>query len=727
MRGFAAPRLLVFNSVLHAKPAHAVAGLRPRGFATPRLSARPRRQKFPHRQPSGHTAVARLCKRHAVLQKQLRRTFSRVLPAVPQVRRSQPGLHLVAAVHLQQPPRRRADDMSLAVFPFSVVPSLVQLPVHNGAPLLVHSHPKRRQHVHAVIQRHIAPPVRRDAVRPAHMHIAVKFREILALENVPLAQQPRPALFLRQIFQHAHIVRVVRHQGMVVVHIGGDKHIVFGMLRLFVPPVDEQPLHPGVPHAAGVAGQIKALWEVVGAAQACRQRGELELRELRGLVHKNNVVLLPLVLQHVALAAAITEYDAAAAGEREGFVRVPVPGNARKVRRHRQDMVFPQLRERAAHDQNAGARVRQRQPGGFFAHRPAFAAAARPAVCDKACARLKKFDLPRVRLPDVPLHQPISSRTSFDITTCTAAPPFPSMGCEALPYTRSSMVFAASIRWGSVAFSSSTVRTSICTAARAAACSSSCALCAQAASASGAGERRACPPSAASRCGEAGTGACGPSAFWVCRAKSGAAFRCARSPCAAVCFAAPASPPRTAVLLLSLFAVFALVCSPPRFQLGFCCAKTGAAGRCPHWGQRARSPIFALLKCGPALAPRRLLPFGRISLRETARPVIGPTGADVLPSPSRLRRAGSPTAKPRPSSFSIRFFLRKNRRARPPAFGRRGVDKVRKYHFVCVVLSSAPLTLSPLYAPARPVFRNRPKEKAAAENRCGCEHAIYEL
>ena len=61
---------------------------------------------------------------------------------------------------------------------------------------------------------------------------------------------------------------------------------------------------------------------------------------------------------------------------------------------------------------------------------------------------------------------------------------------------------------------------------------------------------------------------------------------------------------------------------PPRFQLGFCCAKTGAAGRCPHWGQRARSPIFALLKCGPALAPR-------------------------------------------PSSFSTRFLLRKNRRSPP--------------------------------------------------------------
>ena len=124
----------------------------------------------------------------------------------------------------------------------------------------------------------------------------------------------------------------------------------------------------------------------------------------------------------------------------------------------------------------------------------------------------------------------------------------------------------------------------------------------------------------------------------------------------------------------------------------------------------------------------RLLVFNSVfAAQKPAQPVTGPTGAAILPSPSRLRRARPPTAKPRPSSFSIRFFLRKNRRAHPPAFGRRGVDKVRKYHFVCVVLSSAPLTLSPLYAPARPVFRNRPKEKAAAENRCGCEHAIYEL
>ena len=218
--------------------------------------------------------------------------------------------------------------------------------------------------------------------------------------------------------------------------------------------------------------------------------------------------------------------------------------------------------------------------------------------------------------------------------------------------------------------------------------------------------------------------------FWVCRAKSGAAFRCAKPPCAVVRFAAMASPPRTAVLpspsrlrragsptakprrLLPFGRISpaakprgrslpapGATCSLPHFRFaqmwprifprglpgyvplfhGWPHARTPAlapvrshfaprnraAGRCPRRGQRARYPIFAPLKCGPAysrgvcrgtflcspagpaLAPRRLLPFGRISLRETARPVIGPTGADVLPSPSRLRRAGSPTAKPR--------------------------------------------------------------------------------
>ena len=82
------------------------------------------------------------------------------------------------------------------------------------------------------------------------------------------------------------------------------------------------------------------------------------------------------------------------------------------------------------------------------------------------------------------------------------------------------------------------------------------------------------------------------------------------------------------------------------------------------------APLSLCSSAVPRPKPRRLLPFGRISPAAKPRgrslpppgatcslphfrsaksrwPVIGPTGADVLPSPSRLRRAGSPTAKPR--------------------------------------------------------------------------------
>ncbi|MTQ82664.1 hypothetical protein [Ruthenibacterium lactatiformans] len=56
----------------------------------------------------------------------------------------------------------------------------------------------------------------------------------------------------------------------------------------------------------------------------------------------------------------------------------------------------------------------------------------------------------------------------------------------------------------------------------------------------------------------------------------------------------------------------------------------------------------------PALAPVR----SHFACGETARPVIGPTGAAILPFPSRLRRAGAPTAKPRRSLVTF-LTLRK--------------------------------------------------------------------
>ena len=63
----------------------------------------------------------------------------------------------------------------------------------------------------------------------------------------------------------------------------------------------------------------------------------------------------------------------------------------------------------------------------------------------------------------------------------------------------------------------------------------------------------------------------------------------------------------------------------------------------------AKAGVFLFSHTRLPFPPRPLLPFGRISpAAKPGWPVIGPTGADVLPFPSRLRRAGAPTAKPRP-------------------------------------------------------------------------------
>ena len=64
-------------------------------------------------------------------------------------------------------------------------------------------------------------------------------------------------------------------------------------------------------------------------------------------------------------------------------------------------------------------------------------------------------------------------------------------------------------------------------------------------------------------------------------------------------------------------------------------------------------------------------------------PVTGPTGAAILPSPSRLRRAGAPTAKTRRLSGFIRppFRLRRNRagRSSAPPFGFAAQKRARHF------------------------------------------------
>ena len=273
----------------------------------------------------------------------------------------------------------------------------------------------------------------------------------------------------------------------------------------------------------------------------------------------------------------------------------------------------------------------------------------------------------------------------FDITTCTAAPPFPSMGCEALPYTRSSMVFAASIRWGSVAFSSSTVRTSICTAARAAACSSSCALCAQAASASGAGGAPRLPPFGRVPLRRSRNGRVRPFRLLGLPRKIGRGISLREIPLCGRLLRGPgfAAPHRCfAVVAFCSFRARMLASS---FSTRFLLRKN----------RRSRLPA----------------PLGPLFCR--------PRHGSAAPGPQRQN--------PGPPRFQLGFAARKPAGASPPLSNGGALTKSEN---IILCASSCHPPRSPYPHCTLPHVRFSgigQKEKAAAENRCGCEHAIYEL
>ena len=131
-------------------------------------------------------------------------------------------------------------------------------------------------------------------------------------------------------------------------------------------------------------------------------------------------------------------------------------------------------------------------------------------------------------------------------------------------------------------------------------------------------------------------------AFWVCRAKSRAAFRCAKPPCAVVRFAAMASPPRTAVLPF-----------PSRLR------RAGA----------------------PTAKTRPLLPFGRISpAAKPGWPVVAPAGGNVLATPFSLRSNVAPRSHPGACRHSAPFRCAKPRVRLPaPPFGFAAQNQARHF------------------------------------------------
>ena len=105
-------------------------------------------------------------------------------------------------------------------------------------------------------------------------------------------------------------------------------------------------------------------------------------------------------------------------------------------------------------------------------------------------------------------------------------------------------------------------------------------------------------------CGETARPVIGP-AFGACRAKSGAAFRCAKPPCAVVRFAAMTSSPRTDVLACPAFALLshsptALLNTPALVAVRLHFAARNRAGRSlPPPGATCSLPHFRFAQMWP--------------------------------------------------------------------------------------------------------------------------------
>ncbi len=80
----------------------------------------------------------------------------------------------------------------------------------------------------------------------------------------------------------------------------------------------KQPLDPLVPHSAGVAGQIHPLGEGIHPPQTRAQRTKLIFCEVCGLVDKNPVVFLPLILGKRRLILQMSEFNHRSVGKKYG-------------------------------------------------------------------------------------------------------------------------------------------------------------------------------------------------------------------------------------------------------------------------------------------------------------------------------------------------------------------------------------------------------------------------
>ena len=174
--------------------------------------------------------------------------------------------------------------------------------------------------------------------------VVAEFLEDLTLIDSPIAVEMRSALVCRQRLQLLDVVRICIHQHLVVADGRLNEDIVIRVFAVAEIAVDEDAFNVFVTDSARIHRVVASRLEVCArGTKRCADEHDPLFRELCCLLEDDEVKLLSLILQQVALVVAVAHHQTAAVGEEECPLIAVVLGVAEELRSEWDDMVIAQL------------------------------------------------------------------------------------------------------------------------------------------------------------------------------------------------------------------------------------------------------------------------------------------------------------------------------------------------------------------------------------------------
>lgn len=138
------------------------------------------------------------------------------------------------------------------------------------------------------------------------MDFLTELSKKLPVKYIPITVKVCTAEFFGKSLEVFHIVGLSLKKHLVVPYLCRDKGKLLTTLTLLKVAVNPKTLHPSVPKTSRVGG-CKEIWydTPAGSTQTTHQDFPLFLFPMRQLFNTNEVILKPLIVEHILQVAAV--------------------------------------------------------------------------------------------------------------------------------------------------------------------------------------------------------------------------------------------------------------------------------------------------------------------------------------------------------------------------------------------------------------------------------------